>query len=181
MSPVSPRSGTRLARRTLAAGDPLLAKYAGAVGYRRSPEAKPRTHPLVSVRVGSCCGQPWWSALSLFVPNCRHGRVAIRHGIGSELWHGSLIVQFRPATRVTRTTLTLLTRSSGSLSLMPVRTLLVTKSVRQDFSHPNHRGPVPLIAAHHLIRRNIQAYPLPTHTPVDVLKHYSAMRSSRLR
>ena len=45
--------------------DPLLAKYAQTVGYRRSPGLAATASPPESARVGSCCGRDWWSALTV--------------------------------------------------------------------------------------------------------------------
>jgi hypothetical protein len=44
--------------------DPLLAKYAQAVGQRRSPGLVITARPSGSARVGSRSGQPWWSAIT---------------------------------------------------------------------------------------------------------------------
>jgi hypothetical protein len=82
---------------------------------------------------------------------------------------------------LTRTTLLFLIGSSGSLSLMSARTLLVQKSGRQDFSHPNQRAPVPPIAARHLIRNDLQPHRLPAKLGVDLLEYPSMMYGDRRR
>lgn len=43
--------------------DPSFVRDTQTVGDSRSPGAAPRAHPLGSARVGSRCGQRWWSAL----------------------------------------------------------------------------------------------------------------------
>ena len=41
---------------------------------------QPRARPLASVRVGCCCGQPWWSARTSLASELlfRHGCVTVR-------------------------------------------------------------------------------------------------------
>jgi hypothetical protein len=51
--------------------DPVLARYVQTVGYRRSPALAVTPGLPGSARVGSCCGQDWWSALA--VPTGCHG------------------------------------------------------------------------------------------------------------
>jgi hypothetical protein len=61
------------------AREPSVVRHAQTVGERRSPGAALPAHPWGSARVGSRCGQPWWSAPAL-ATNRHKLRIAAGYG-----------------------------------------------------------------------------------------------------
>ena len=59
-------------------GDPSLVRHAQAVGRCRSPGLAVTVRPSGSARVGSCCGQPWWSAITDLASSSRTSGAAGR-------------------------------------------------------------------------------------------------------
>ena len=123
--------------RLLASAEPLRAKYVQAVGQRRSPGLVRTARPSGSARVGSRCGQPWWSAIADLASSSR-SQVAIRTAcVAARLtWEApSVNVRWRPSLAMAIVT-HLVTRpvsvtgGSGPVDLPIFRRLCTSRRVR---------------------------------------------------
>jgi hypothetical protein len=82
--------------------DPLLAKYAQAVGQRRSPGLVITARPSGSARVGSRSGRPLWSAITDPATSSRTnpGAITDRALVPVDLGKQSAVVQECPGVSV---------------------------------------------------------------------------------